>query len=287
MQYQKHHFIKDVTDEPDREPVISDPNSWQEEAMPMSERRFTASERGVPKKSWLKKLFFLFLWPVVVIGIASTVFTVFVITHQAPEEVGLMKGAALLNKSVSRGSHSQIPTYTDMVYVEALPILNQNDTLKIDPAVPTASSQKEYQKEQNIGQKTAMQAPIVIDQVIVIPPPRKRDILKEEVASAVNPQPLLAQALPKTVPSSPPLPSNLQRGAYTLQLLASGSEENIKRLIQSQDLSSRARLQKVMRNGQALYILLYGQYASYHDAKAAIATLPLALQRLNPWPRVT
>lgn len=72
---------------------------------------------------------------------------------------------------------------------------------------------------------------------------------------------------------------------YTLQLLASGSQQAIASYIQRYKLKGKtARFQRV-RDGKDWYILLYGSFTGYNQAKQAIAQLPLAIQKSKPWPR--
>lgn len=72
---------------------------------------------------------------------------------------------------------------------------------------------------------------------------------------------------------------------YTLQLLASGSKQAIESYILRHKLKGKAARFHRLRDGKDWYILLFGSYDGYSNAKQAISQLPLAIQKSKPWPR--
>lgn len=70
---------------------------------------------------------------------------------------------------------------------------------------------------------------------------------------------------------------------YALQVVGSRSEANIQALVR--EGGSEYRYFKKMHQGQPLYVLTYGSFASRDAAQAAVKTLPAKLQAGKPWPR--
>ncbi|MCW1935647.1 SPOR domain-containing protein [Pseudomonas sp. MDMC_285] len=70
---------------------------------------------------------------------------------------------------------------------------------------------------------------------------------------------------------------------YALQVVGSRSEANIQALVR--EGGSEYRYFKKVHQGQPLYVLTYGSFASRDAAQAAVKTLPAKLQAGKPWPR--
>lgn len=75
---------------------------------------------------------------------------------------------------------------------------------------------------------------------------------------------------------------NKLNNQYTLQLYAATSEVAAKQFIEANHLSPHARVAKVTMNGQILYRVLNGQYASQSEAQQAIASLPSHIRMQHP-----
>ena len=78
---------------------------------------------------------------------------------------------------------------------------------------------------------------------------------------------------------------SLPTGNFTVQLLGAAKISGIEQFIAQNKLQTNAYYYKSMRQNQPWYILLYGNYPSKEQAKAAIAALPLPVRALNPWVR--
>ena len=77
------------------------------------------------------------------------------------------------------------------------------------------------------------------------------------------------------------LPSN----HYTLQLLGASKIAGIEKFIINNNLKSQAYYYNATHNKQSWYILVFGNYNTREQAKAAILRLPAAVRTLNPWVR--
>jgi DamX protein len=70
---------------------------------------------------------------------------------------------------------------------------------------------------------------------------------------------------------------------YALQILGSRSEANIQALVR--EGGGEYRYFKKVHQGQPLFVLTYGSFASRDAAQASVKTLPAKLQAGKPWPR--
>ncbi|RMH83714.1 cell division protein [Pseudomonas sp. AOB-7] len=125
-------------------------------------------------------------------------------------------------------------------------------------------------------------------------------------APAPAPAPAPASAVPKpaevavakpAAPAPTPAPVKPAQGAtatgdwyaqqpasrYALQILGSRSEANIQALVR--EGGGEYRYFKKVHQGQPLFVLTYGSFASRDAAQAAVKTLPAKLQAGKPWPR--
>lgn len=72
---------------------------------------------------------------------------------------------------------------------------------------------------------------------------------------------------------------------YTLQLLGVSKEESVQQFIKAHALEGKSHYFKTKRGKSDWYVLVYGDYASKDQAKAALAKLPLKNEKLSPWVR--
>ncbi len=73
-------------------------------------------------------------------------------------------------------------------------------------------------------------------------------------------------------------------GHYTLQLLGVNDPSGLQHYIKAQQLQGKAAALRIeRRDGSSWYIVILGNYPSYQAAKEAIKTLPVNLQKNNPW----
>ena len=94
-----------------------------------------------------------------------------------------------------------------------------------------------------------------------------------------------------------PPPDNLERNDhlawlwsrdpshYTLQLIAGHDEAGIRRFMQKHRLLGKAAYYRKRRAGRDVFVVVYGDYADRKAARAAIASLAIALRKQKPWPR--
>ena len=75
-----------------------------------------------------------------------------------------------------------------------------------------------------------------------------------------------------------------QEGHYTLQLLVM-SPEGAKRFVTRQSLGGELHSFARPRNGKKLIVLIYGDYATKAEARAASKTLTTQIKTLKPWIR--
>ncbi|MBK8284063.1 MAG: hypothetical protein IPK97_03885 [Ahniella sp.] len=80
--------------------------------------------------------------------------------------------------------------------------------------------------------------------------------------------------------------ARLDPNAYTLQLSDAASPSGFPALIQALGLSAdQCFLLRIKREGQAWWLLAYGQYSDANQAKAALARLPNVPGLTRTWPR--
>jgi DamX protein len=121
--------------------------------------------------------------------------------------------------------------------------------------------------------------------------------IKEEVQAEAKKEPLPAPALPKEEPVKieakkkekevePVAKEAKTHGEhFTIQLLGSSSEANVKKFIAHHGLGSKAQYVRSMRGEKEWFVVYYGNYPSMEEAKAAILTMPPSLKKegVAPW----
>ncbi len=68
-----------------------------------------------------------------------------------------------------------------------------------------------------------------------------------------------------------------------MQILGTRSESSAKAFVSKN--GGEYRYFKKLHQGQALYVVTYGQFSSRAAAQAAIKSLPASVQAGKPWPR--
>lgn len=71
--------------------------------------------------------------------------------------------------------------------------------------------------------------------------------------------------------------------AYTLQLSAMTSLEDVQSFIEEYDLESKVRIYPTLRNDTKWFIITYQDYPTIQVARDAVSTLSKPLQQLEPW----
>ncbi len=74
-------------------------------------------------------------------------------------------------------------------------------------------------------------------------------------------------------------------GHFTIQLVASGSEEGLDRLVARHDLARDTVRVSIQRDGKPLHYLLMGNFAERREANHRIESLPPELRSSKPWAR--
>ncbi|MDH5409601.1 MAG: SPOR domain-containing protein [Gammaproteobacteria bacterium] len=72
---------------------------------------------------------------------------------------------------------------------------------------------------------------------------------------------------------------------YTLQLVSSRSEDRVKKVFDSNNMTGKGGYYKQERNGEVWYFLIYGAYKSSDEATSRISELPEEIQKSSPWVR--
>lgn len=148
-------------------------------------------------------------------------------------------------------------------------------------------------------------APVVVPTVASTPAPEpvKPVPAKPVPAPVVTPpatKPATAASVPAVKPAAPapkaeatvasaaPAPgadwyASRPSGNYALQILGTRSESSAKAFVSKN--GGEYRYFKKLHQGQALYVVTYGQFSSRAAAQAAIKSLPASVQAGKPWPR--
>jgi len=90
--------------------------------------------------------------------------------------------------------------------------------------------------------------------------------------------------LPKAVVVRKPAPKDL-RSRYTIQLLASDNQSDLKRFIAQHPMRESFNIHLVRRGNSHWYILTLGGYKDFNEARRAMQNLPGALVTRKPWVR--
>lgn len=135
----------------------------------------------------------------------------------------------------------------------------------------------------NLGEKLAVQ-----------PSPKLVDVKLKEDANATLVVRDRVVVIPKSLTDTKPKPKlvikkpdNLPKanGQFTIQLLASRREDDIKRFIKTYNIKQQAKIRFIKRDDIIWYVLTLGDYDKRQLASNAIKTLPAELARFKPWVR--
>ncbi len=75
------------------------------------------------------------------------------------------------------------------------------------------------------------------------------------------------------------------RRQYTIQLLGSSAEEDVRSMIKQHNLEDKAAYFRIRRLGKPWYTVIYGLYPTYQEAEKARKSLSPVLQKSKPWSR--
>ena len=153
------------------------------------------------------------------------------------------------------------------------------------PVVPTVASAAAEQPVAPKPESTQAQVQPVPATPAIKPSPAPvaaapKPAAPKPAAPAVKAEPSLASAAPAPGAewyASRPI------GNYALQILGTRSESSAKAFVSKN--GTEYRYFKKLHQGQALYVVTYGQFSSRAAAQAAIKSLPASVQAGKPWPR--
>lgn len=113
-----------------------------------------------------------------------------------------------------------------------------------------------------------------------------------EEAATRREEPLKPAATASAAPAKPPAPQapgtwllRQPQSNFVVQLFGSFQRASAERFIGSNQLGSRAVVVPTLRDQKTWYVVVSGSYTNRTKAQTAIAELPAALRRLNPWVR--
>lgn len=124
-----------------------------------------------------------------------------------------------------------------------------------------------------------------VSQAAPKPAPQPAPVFQATPKPAPQPAPV-PQAAPKSAPQSAPVPQPAAVQAasrYTLQVLGTRSESSAQSFVRTQ--GAGYRYFRKLHQGQPLFVVTYGSFASRDEAQAAIKNLPASVQASKPWPR--
>lgn len=133
---------------------------------------------------------------------------------------------------------------------------------------------------------------VVMDRVVVIPKNLQKRPVK--VINEAKKQKAIIQAssigLAATKKAPSPLAKSkppLLKGQFTIQLLASRNQNDIKHFIQTHPIKEKMRIGLTKRDGINWYVLTIGEYGQLNQAKKIIKNLPATFANYKPWVRST
>ena len=165
--------------------------------------------------------------------------------------------------------------------VQSAPVVAPAPVVPV-PEVPTVASVPTVTPSVPAAAKPA---PAPVAAVPVVKPVPAAAPAAKPVAA---PKPAAPAVKPPVVASAAPAPggdgyASRPAGHYALQILGTRSESSAKAFVSKN--GGEYRYFKKLHQGQALYVVTYGQFSSRAAAQAAVKSLPAAVQAGKPWPR--
>lgn len=194
-------------------------------------------------------------------------------TEESPQQTASSKTATVSEQTTA----AVVEPTADM----ASNIAKQEGPITVAVAATSPAAEK-ITSEHSDANKTAVVNELQKQQVAVLKQgpanpttvqANKKNITKESLNLAATPSQGREKIL--SLPSS----------NFTLQLLGAGKISGIEQFIKQNKLGNHAYYYRSSRQNQPWYILLYGNYPSKEQAKAALARLPAAVRAQNPWVR--
>lgn len=138
----------------------------------------------------------------------------------------------------------------------------------------------------------AEQVQASIDEIPSPPVPARRPEASELPGSA-QPNPKAAPPPTRAASASPGATAKLEvswllaqpESGYSIQLLAAFDREAVRRYLLQHGMETQGFILEAKRNGRPWYIATHGYFPTRAQANAALAQLPEAVRREQPWPR--
>jgi len=208
------------------------------------------------------------------------------VTPSPPLEEVVVENQPLADSAVEPNEVSvqplPLPPVGDDSISQTEPTPDIDDSLE-NGAIPSKMEESESMSEQLASEPAEVQVveePAPVEKPPSHPEPIAADTVTKEV-SVPSPKPALEgpqfkreQWLLKQRPN-----------AYTLQILATGSESSVREFARKHQLSSDVYYFKTRRNGRPWVALLFGLYEDRSAASAVLNMLPEPLREAGAWPR--
>lgn len=219
--------------------------------------------------------------------------------EQAPANVPVASSALPLGATPEAASESEAAPVRESGAAPAiefagnsqplpLPLVGESQAVIRQPLAEAAGEELDDFEPPAAPEPSTVTAPSASIPAAPAPAPAPKPVVQPKPAEPVAAKPVPAPAPAKSpAPVSAPASGNwyAQQPAsrYALQVVGSRSEANIQAMVRQG--GSEYRYFKKIHQGQPLYVLTYGSFASRDAAQAAVKTLPAKLQAGKPWPR--
>ncbi len=107
------------------------------------------------------------------------------------------------------------------------------------------------------------------------------------VSAEREPKPIAAAPMPITPPNKVEPKKAASQPAFTLQLMGGRHLNALEQFVAKHNLQKATHIMTTIYQGQAWYIITYGEFQTVTEANNARKQLPAAIQKLHPWVRST
>ncbi len=126
---------------------------------------------------------------------------------------------------------------------------------------------------------------VVMDKVIVAP--KVLQVKEKENLPVIEKSAqTVAKMTPKQRASAAVIKPAVERGRYTIQLLAGHNKDQLKRFAAAHHFNAKTEIHQVLRQGKNWYVLTLGVYPKHDLAKQAVNRLPGDVAQFRPWVRL-
>ena len=183
----------------------------------------------------------------------------------AKKALQMIEGSATQTPSANLISHNTKSAQTSPLHQGSVghspsrPVTVHDPRLSSNYPANASTSAKQSSRNLMTGSNSAQQTPVLSSA------PKAHSIQRSE--------PRLHRHTSTSIPMT----------GYTLQLLATHDVQDIKNFIGQHHLQGEMNVFETNFNGKPWYSLVYGHYATWVAAKAAVKSLPMSLQQKKPW----